>query len=357
MSITLGRMYCGMHGFFDVIVGAILGVSIGFVRVFGGPIHDRWILEGGLEGPALTVLILALMVRFHPEPADNCPCFDDSVAFLGVIMGITLGTWSFYFRNAANILEPSLPAMYPYTNQDILKSAARLVGGIVVIFLWRAIMKPLLLSSLPPIFRFVDHYGIRLPRRYFLQSRDYTQVPPLQKDDNVLPSASEIPSIISSFRYPRRRRVSVGPQSEADARELLATRRKDGRPNRSPRRRAGRKPQTITADEKGSIASEIEEERSEGEANDTEQAGHNTTSNPTASLQVKPAHQNLLTPPTSDAGGSSDSDGENQRTREVFSAIEKPRKHYDVEVITKLVVYAGEFKIDHALRTLLKPLL
>lgn len=44
------------------------------------------------------------------------------------------------------------------------------------------------------------------------------------KDDNVLPSFSDIPNIITSIRHPRRRALSVGPQSEADAYETLAYR-------------------------------------------------------------------------------------------------------------------------------------
>ncbi|TKA43951.1 hypothetical protein B0A55_13728 [Friedmanniomyces simplex] len=60
-------------------------------------------------------------------------------------------------------------------------------------------------------------------------------------------------------------------------------------------------------------------------------------------LQVNTATDpSLLTPPASDAGASSDSGKEDeQKDRELFSAVEKPRIRYDVEVITKLVVYAG----------------
>ena len=59
-------------------------------------------------------------------------------------------------------------------------------------------------------------------------------------------------------------------------------------------------------------------------------------------LQVFTPNPNLLTPPPSDAGASSDSGREDERSdREMFSTLEKPRIRYDVEVITKLVVYAG----------------
>jgi hypothetical protein len=59
---------------------------------------------------------------------------------------------------------------------------------------------------------------------------------------------------------------------------------------------------------------------------------------------VKTGDENLRAPPTSDAGASSDSGREDDERKDkaMFSALEKPRTHYDVEVITKLVVYAGE---------------
>lgn len=51
----------------------------------------------------------------------------------------------------------------------------------------------------------------------------------------------------------------------------------------------------------------------------------------------------ILTPPLSDGGGSSDEGKEDEKAdQKLFSVIEKPRVRYDVEVITKLIVYAGK---------------
>ena len=67
---------------------------------------------------------------------------------------------------------------------------------------------------------------------------------------------------------------------------------------------------------------------------------HSNASSPT--LLVTTPDKNLLTPPVSDAGASNDSGREDEKKdRKMFSMIEKPRIRYDVEVITKLVVYAG----------------
>ena len=333
-SITVGRMYCGMHGFFDVVVGIVMGAFIGWLRVAFGPAFDTWILQGAWTRAAITILGVLLSVRFHPEPADNCPCFDDTVSFLGVIIGGALAFWH-HGKIVASTTErdAAFAQMYPYQNEDLVKSAARLVLGIVVIFTWRAAMKPTLLKVLPPTFRFIDHWGLMIPRRYFLQARDYQQVPPLKKDDNVLPSASDIPSMISNIR--RRRRVSVGPQSEADAREYLA--------NREIRRKASQSSmgddtrKSRLGHDQQQLPSPLEEEPAESAVQENEQAVS------TPSVQTRPSDSALLTPPASEKSSTSDSgDKEEQRNdRRMFSLLEKPRIHYDVEVITRLVVYAG----------------
>ncbi|KAK3709480.1 Long-chain base-1-phosphate phosphatase [Vermiconidia calcicola] len=329
-----------MHGFFDVVVGAALGALITLFRVVFGPTYDLWNIADGWFRPGLAVVLLGFAVRFHPEPADDCPCFDDSVAFLGVIMGIETGTWhraqSETFQKSEGL---SISDLYAFQQQHLVKMIARLVGGVIMIFAWRAVMKPFLLKTLPAVFRFVDHWGLMIPRRYFLQASDYGQVPPLRKDDNVLPSASDIPSMLFSFRTPRRRRVSVGPQSEADAREYLANRvhkRRDGRLASSSRRKQTRQFQPT-----GGLGADVPSPASEDSVEDPSSAiAGNRREVSDSSLQVN--WRNLLTPPASDAGASSDSGREDEKNdRKMFSSLEKPRTHYDVEVITKLVVYAG----------------
>jgi dihydrosphingosine 1-phosphate phosphatase len=167
-SISLGRMYCGMHGFFDVIFGALLGAAIAWVRIAYGAAFDMWILSGSWSRVALVIFVLAIAIRINPEPADNCPCFDDSVAFVGVVMGAAIATFHYGQMRSQ---DADMETMYAFDNNDILKIALRIVCGVIVVFVWRAVMKPTLLRILPPVFRAVDRWGFRLPRRYFLQSR------------------------------------------------------------------------------------------------------------------------------------------------------------------------------------------
>ena len=94
-SITLGRLYCGMHGFVDVIIGSILGALLSVVECVYGPTMDNYLYSSTWRVPCIVALVILVLVRIHPEPADDCPCFDDSVAFAGVMIGVELGGWHY----------------------------------------------------------------------------------------------------------------------------------------------------------------------------------------------------------------------------------------------------------------------
>ncbi|KAF2860988.1 hypothetical protein K470DRAFT_257335 [Piedraia hortae CBS 480.64] len=317
-SISIGRVYCGMHGFFDVGTGAALGALIGLACVACGSAFDSWILTCRWVEVALVVAALVVAVRIYPEPADSCPCFDDSVSFLGVMIGTEVGAWHYAKHLTWTHIQSDTPLAqaYSFANQNPFKVTTRVVGGIMVVFAWRAITKPLLLRWLPPIFRLVDQVGVRLPRRHFLHARDYTSVPTLRKDDNVLPPASEIPAMISQITSPRKRTVSVGPQSEADAREYVANlreRRSRGQPVAVGWKQVGKKAEvnnSATLD----TASPLGERSS------------------IVKGEVDPAIIQQAREPDNP---------EVDEDREVFSFLKRARIRYDAEVITKLIVYAG----------------
>ncbi|KAK3172382.1 hypothetical protein OEA41_005703 [Lepraria neglecta] len=347
-SIILGRIYCGMHGFFDVLVGSVLGALLSIIQCLYGDNFDHFIHTGTFKAPTIVVLIILVLVRIHPEPADDCPCFDDSVAFAGVMIGIELGNWHFG-RSGMAWDEPVL-ATVPF-NLSALgwpRTIARILIGVLMVFAWREIMKPALLRILPPVFRVVESLGLNLPRRFFVQASEYNKVPNQLKDDNVIPSVSEIPSLLTSIRHPRRSRsVSIGPQSEADAYETLAYRAQLRRESKSDMKRAN-----PGIDEKSSV-----------QQKSPDYFGISTSSasgrHPTAGLLPTPASSNLdlyksmteaettlYTPltPSSSLGSrrpSAERRQDEKEEKEMFSKLEKPRVRYDVEVITKLIVYTG----------------
>ena len=169
-SIILGRLYCGMHGLFDVLVGSALGACLSIIQCLYGDNLDNFVQNASWKPLAIIVLIVCVLVRIHPEPADDCPCFDDSVAFAGVMIGVQLGNWHFGHSGHAWV-EPAF-ATVPYS-LDVLgwpRTIARIFIGVMVVFAWREVMKPTLLRSLPPIFRVIERLGLSLPRKFFVQA-------------------------------------------------------------------------------------------------------------------------------------------------------------------------------------------
>lgn len=333
-SIVVGRLYCGMHGFFDVIFGSLLGAALAFAQYYLGPVRDEWLLGNSIQPLLISSAVILILVRTHPEPADDCPCFDDSVAFMGVVLGIDLGCYNFAAMGYADTT-----ALLPYTipfdlrRLGILRVIARIVVGVLVVFSWRAVMKPTLLQILPPIFRVVEKYGLDLPRRFFQPASQYEKVPTSMKDNDLIPSPRDIPEWFNNLR--RRRAVSIGPQSEADAYEALAYRqrkRRDSLKSVTPQSVLGHSSDgdNYFGDVK---ASSHARKRSLSVEELRAQMG-------SVSPDVAPDDTTTITNGLHAPNVSGMNEDDNDRN-ELFANVQRPRVRYDVEVVTKLIVYTG----------------
>ena len=173
----------------------------------------------------------------------------------------------------------------------------------------------------------------------------------------MMPSVSDIPSMLSSIRHMERSRsISIGPQSAADAYETLAFREKRRRESVS------QIPTKYTKEPTKGIRSEssgyFDMPKSRKQSNLRLAAG----SLPTPALSSTSLYESSMddniavcTPITPDSviqepGGITRSASQDRRQnekedREMFSQLEKPRVRYDVEVVTKLIVYTGVYPI------------
>lgn len=363
-SIILGRLYCGMHGFLDVIVGSIMGAFISVIECVYGPDIDKYLHSSTWTVPTIVALVIIVLIRIHPEPADDCPCFDDSVAFAGVMIGIELGGWHYAAGNWA--WDFPVPATVPFDLQHMGWATAllRVVVGVCVIFAWRELMKPSLLKFLPHVFRVIENYGFILPRKFFMPASEYKLIPSRLKVDNVMPSVSDLPGLLDSIRHAGRgRSVSVGPQSAADAYETLAYREKrrrdsltnptDGKSTGSPH------PRSSSKDYFALPSRDVDKDGSVSQVSGVSaMLGVNTTGNlPTPAQSRVGSYEQMMgqghvlyiptTPPPGDENQDENVDfiiGQQNELeeKEMFQRLEKPRVRYDVEVVTKLVVYTGE---------------
>lgn len=157
------------------------------------------------------------------------------------------------------------------------------------------------------------------------------------------------------MRHPRKSRsISVGPQSEADAYETIAYREK--------RRRESLSEGTDT--KLAPYAKSSPEDSANGYfgprklVNSVSHVGPALLPTPVSSkldlFENMMGTESVLYTPTTpttepalngfvDRRPSDDRKQYEKEEREMFSKLEKPRVRYDVEVITKLIVYTGQF--------------
>jgi membrane-associated phospholipid phosphatase len=114
-SIVYGRIYTGMHSFTDCFVGVILGAGSWLLQhLLMDKVMNTWLANESWIGdltqtlartytqltfllvppvPFTIIVVCLLMVNQHPQPVDNCPCFEDAIAFVSVGMGSLVGRW------------------------------------------------------------------------------------------------------------------------------------------------------------------------------------------------------------------------------------------------------------------------
>ncbi|MCO5599915.1 hypothetical protein L7F22_054022 [Adiantum nelumboides] len=204
IAVVYGRLYSGMHSIMDIIAGCALGALVTTAQwVLFEPL-EIMMETGGLKVPITLFFAVLIMVTVHPQPLDDCPCFEDAIAFLAVVLGIFLSRWMNItfgllpsqdgpltpkFKNSRipSIIEalkvqhfqtPPLAAnQSPSAASYILgiaKIAIVLTLGIACVVATRTVVKTICKVLLPPVFRFVQGtFGFILPRRHYTSSTDY----------------------------------------------------------------------------------------------------------------------------------------------------------------------------------------
>ena len=152
LTLVLGRLYCGMHGLVDVTIGGLIGLATVLLRLATKPMYDLIILSNpSLLVPVFVIAMYFAAIYYHPTPIEPCPCFEDSIAFMGVLLGLDVGYWSFTFREGFRNYVPleklyqihPSRAFFPNNNTiTIFSSLLRLLIGVLLVFIWRSVAKP-----------------------------------------------------------------------------------------------------------------------------------------------------------------------------------------------------------------------
>ncbi|KAG0152532.1 hypothetical protein CROQUDRAFT_649966 [Cronartium quercuum f. sp. fusiforme G11] len=218
--LVFGRIYCGMHSIQDVICGSSLGALVwAFHRTFQAGLTS-WLegrtiapgFLGTLPVPVLVVIFGLVMTAAHPQPIDDCPCFEDSTAFVAVTVGVMIAHWA-----VGNNPLPTRPFWGSlidtnHTLMDLITqlsiSITKIVIGLIVLFAWRFTLKETLSRILPPLFRLAAPL-LQLPRRHYFPTSDYSayrdELKQMKREGGlqatIIPSLLHIPIPILRHRH------------------------------------------------------------------------------------------------------------------------------------------------------------
>ncbi|KAI0341413.1 hypothetical protein BDW22DRAFT_1332802 [Trametopsis cervina] len=200
-SIVFGRLYTGMHSFTDCTVGVLLGAAIWVCFGQWYDSLDIWLKTAGWIVPATVVPFCLLLVHRHPEPVDDCPCFEDAIAFVSVVMGEFLTRWymsrygydiQFFVTPMAGKAVGTVPEMWAWWTIAV----AKMVIGILAIFAWRIFAKFISHRILPPTFRLLALLFTLPHRRYYTPATDYRSVPE-NNGLHPIPSVLDLPGMMT----------------------------------------------------------------------------------------------------------------------------------------------------------------
>ncbi|EGV64411.1 PAP2-domain-containing protein, partial [Yamadazyma tenuis ATCC 10573] len=232
VSLIFGRVYCGMHGFFDVLTGTAVGTVLFLFRHWYGQWWDSVVVldTAGRWGwflPPVLVAAYLILVHIHFEPVDNCPCFDDSVAFIGVLIGLDLSHWlaykTGYFATAGTVGSP-LIVPFDFEHLGLVKTILRVAVGMTLVVSWKAVSKPVVFTVLPPIYKAI---GVNLPRKNFEATAFSAQT------NRQIRKASISNLDAEEAKFIGQAKDAVGVQDDIDYYEMIGSGGSEAPPDRS----------------------------------------------------------------------------------------------------------------------------
>ncbi|KAF9349675.1 hypothetical protein BGX26_012061 [Mortierella sp. AD094] len=206
-----------MHTKTDIMGGTVIGAVVWAVQWIFRDSIDALMTGSSWKVIAIVVFGGIFLILSIPETMDSCPCVDDGVTTLAVIMGIFPASQHFALSKYA-ISEGGYNGIVHYDPAlGLPRSILRFVFGLAVVFTWRMAAKKLLYIVLPPLYGYFN-----LPSRtHFVPAKTYGNL--RRQPIGRVPSVMDLSALADSSIE------IVGPQSTMDIHEQFSQTRSSKR--------------------------------------------------------------------------------------------------------------------------------
>ncbi|KAF9117527.1 hypothetical protein BGW39_002094 [Mortierella sp. 14UC] len=318
-SVIFGRLYCGMHTKTDIIGGTVIGVLVWAAQ---WSFHDA--IGSLMTSPSWTVVAAVILggimlIQSIPETMDSCPCIDDGVTTMAVLMGVFPASQHFALSKHSVSAGGHDGIVHYDAAIGLPRSILRFVFGLAVIFTWRMAAKKLLYILLPPLYNYFN-----LPSRtHFVPAKTYGNLrsQPIGRVPSVLDLSALADSSIEI----------MGTQSTMDIHEQFSQ-------SRSSKMSILHLQQVEDIGKKehfglrpGHITKTRQEQEPDGGVVGAEKAGSTQPTSTAPGLETLEHPMDL------------ELDESERLAMEQFEAEHPGWARFDVDIVIKTVVYAGEF--------------
>ncbi|KAF9576827.1 hypothetical protein EC968_003334 [Mortierella alpina] len=206
-----------MHTQTDIAGGTVIGIAVWAVQ---WSFHDS--IDALMTSPSWTVVAAVVfggivLIQSIPETMDSCPCVDDGVTTMAVLMGVFPASQHFALSEYAVSAGGHDGIVHYDPAMGLPKSIMRFVFGLAVVFTWRMAAKKLLYIALPPLYGYFN-----LPSRtHFVPAKTYGNL--RSQPIGRVPSLLDLQALADSSIE------IVGPQSTMDIHEQFSQSRSSKR--------------------------------------------------------------------------------------------------------------------------------
>ncbi|KAF9082272.1 hypothetical protein BGX23_012632 [Mortierella sp. AD031] len=319
-SIIFGRLYCGMHTKTDIIGGSVIGILVWAAQWSFHDAIDSLMTSSSWAVVSAVILGGIMLIQSIPETMDSCPCIDDGVTTMAVLMGVFPASQHFALSKYSVSAGGHDGIVHYDAAIGLPRSILRFVFGLAVVFTWRMAAKKLLYILLPPLYSYFN-----LPSRtHFVPAKTYGNL--RSQPIGRVPSVMDLSALADSSIE------IMGPQSTMDIHEQFSQ-------SRSSKRSSLRYQQVEDVEKKehfGLRPGYITKTRQEQQQNQDNAGVSVSEKGGLAAVSAAPVAMETLDHPLDLELDESERDAMEQ-----FEAEHPGWARFDVDIVIKTVVYAG----------------